>query len=141
MPELNLEVGGRVFSVVCQPGEEAHLKRAAAMLAGEADLLQSQIGRIPENKMLLMAGLMLADKLTEASHALSSAEERIGQLQGKMRDAELQAEEMAAKALEGKAAVDPAEISAAQQEAEEAKALLGEVAAHLEKLADVIEAE
>ena len=62
MPDLEITVGGRNFTVSCQPGEEHFLRGAAAMLDAEAAPLVAQMGRLPEARMLLMAGLMLADK-------------------------------------------------------------------------------
>ncbi len=62
MPDLEIIIGGRPFQVACQPGEEHFLRAAAAMLDTEAQPLVAQMGRLPEPKMLLMAGLMLADK-------------------------------------------------------------------------------
>jgi cell division protein ZapA len=62
MPNLTITVGGRDFEVACQEGEEDFLRSAARMLDTEAAVLVDQIGRMPEGRMLLMAGLMLADK-------------------------------------------------------------------------------
>lgn len=62
MPEVEITIGGRTFEVACQEGEQHFLQSAAKMLDDEARVLTSQIGRIPEARMLLMAGLMLADK-------------------------------------------------------------------------------
>ena len=62
MPELDIMIGGRNFQVACQPGEEHFLRAAAQMLDTEAAPMVGQMGRLPEAKMLLMAGLMLADK-------------------------------------------------------------------------------
>lgn len=62
MPEVEIKIGGRSFDVSCQEGEEHYLHSAAKMLDDEAQALASQIGRLPEARMLLMAGLMLADK-------------------------------------------------------------------------------
>lgn len=62
MPEVSITVGGRSFQVACQPGEEHFLRAAAVALDAEAQPLIAQLGRIPEARMLLMAGLMLADK-------------------------------------------------------------------------------
>ena len=63
MPEVEIHIGGRrSFDVACQEGEEHYLQSAAQMLDGEASTLTEQIGRLPEARMLLMAGLMLADK-------------------------------------------------------------------------------
>ncbi len=62
MTEVKVAIGGREFGVACQEGEEHYLHSAAAMLDTEASALSAQIGRLPESRMLLMAGLMLADK-------------------------------------------------------------------------------
>ena len=61
MPEVTIRIGGRAFDVSCQEGEESYLHAAARMLDDEAQVLSDQIGRMPEARMLLMAGLMLAD--------------------------------------------------------------------------------
>ncbi len=63
MAEVDIEIGGRIFKVACQEGEEAHLRSAAGLLDVEATHLMNAAGRLPEPKMLLMAGLMLADKM------------------------------------------------------------------------------
>ena len=88
MPDVIIQVGGRSFEVACQAGEEHYLKAAAAMLDTEATSLTSQTGRIPEAKMLLMAGLMLADKtaaleerLREAQEATARRDEMLQELQ------------------------------------------------------------
>ncbi len=62
MPEITIVIGGRDFEVACREGEEHFLVSAAAMLDEEARTLHDSIGRVPEPKMLLMSGLMLADR-------------------------------------------------------------------------------
>lgn len=62
MPDVTITIGGRDFQVACQPGEEHFLRAASQMLDAEAEPLVQQMGRLPEARMLLMAGLMLADK-------------------------------------------------------------------------------
>ena len=62
MAEVRISIGGRGFDVACQDGEEGFLRAAAALLDAEATTLVDQVGRLPEARMLLMAGLMLADK-------------------------------------------------------------------------------
>ena len=63
MPDLEITVGDRSFTVACQAGEEALLRAAAQLLDAEANPLQARVGRLPEVRMLLMAGLMLADRM------------------------------------------------------------------------------
>jgi len=87
MPELTIHIGGRSFEVACHEGEEELLQSAAKMLDDEAQALASQIGRLPETRMLLMAGLMLADKtaagqdsIAEMQQKLEAAEKEIADL-------------------------------------------------------------
>ena len=77
MPDLKVSIGGRDFEVACQTGEEHFLKSAAAMLDAEASVLSNQIGRMPESRMLLMAGLMLADKSAGVGEQLRSLEQKL----------------------------------------------------------------
>jgi cell division protein ZapA len=80
MPEVEITVGGRTFPVSCQPGEEPFLISAAQMLDSEASALTGQIGRMPESRMLLMAGLMLADKTAGLEDRLREAEAALVQM-------------------------------------------------------------
>lgn len=77
MPEVTITIGNKDFAVACQEGEEQYLKDAAAMLDREAQGLVSQIGRMPPERMLLMAGLMLADRTAAYQHRAEVAEEKL----------------------------------------------------------------
>ena len=77
MPQVEVTIGGRGFEVACQDGEEPFLVAAAKMLDAEASALSSQIGRVPEARMLLMAGLMLADKTAALEDKLRETEARL----------------------------------------------------------------
>lgn len=79
MARVNVEIGNRPFDVACEPGQEGFLTAAAALLDAEAIELSAQIGRLPEQRMLLMAGLMLADKMATLKLQLAQAEEKLGQ--------------------------------------------------------------
>ncbi len=99
MPEMTIEIGGRTFRIVCQPGEEVQLQRAAKLLAAEADALQDAIGRVPEARMLLMAGLMVADKAVAAAEGMEDADARARQMQDQVRQVEAKAAKLATSAL------------------------------------------
>lgn len=77
MPEIDIHIGGRVFQVACQEGEEHFLQSAASLLDNEAQALAEAMGRVPESRMLLMAGLMLADKTAGLEEELRAAERRL----------------------------------------------------------------
>ncbi|EKE72881.1 MULTISPECIES: cell division protein ZapA [Roseobacteraceae] len=78
MPEVKISIGGREFEVACQAGEEHFLKSAAQLLDNEASVLSSQIGRLPAERMLLMAGLMLADKTAGLEEQMRALEAKLG---------------------------------------------------------------
>ncbi|EEB83165.1 cell division protein ZapA [Roseobacter sp. GAI101] len=84
MPEVIISIGGRQFEVACQEGEESYLHAAAKMLDDEAQILSDQVGRMPEARMLLMAGLLLADKT-------ASVEDQVAEVRAELaeREAEL----------------------------------------------------
>ena len=70
--------------MACQAGEEHYLYAAAKMLDEEAAVLAAQIGRIPEPRMLLMAGLMLADKTAGLQDKLREAEDRLAEKEAEL---------------------------------------------------------
>ena len=88
MPEVNIEIGSRIFQVACQTGEEHFLQSAAKLLDNEAQVLADQIGRMPEARMLLMAGLMLADKTAGLEEELRGAEEKMRQMEHALNNAQ-----------------------------------------------------
>jgi cell division protein ZapA len=98
MPEVNVTIGNRSFALACNEGEEPHLEAAAKLLNAEADTLQAQIGRVTESRMLLMSGLMLADKVKEIEWQARAKDERVKELEGQLRAAEARHASLAASA-------------------------------------------
>ncbi|MTI01598.1 cell division protein ZapA [Roseibium sp. RKSG952] len=84
MPEVTIHIGGRGFEVSCQEGEEVFLQSAAKMLDDEAQVLSDQIGRMPESRMLLMAGLMLADKAAASEDRIKSVESKLAEVEAEL---------------------------------------------------------
>ncbi len=126
MPDIEIEVGGRSFLVGCQEGEEHFLRTAAQMLDTEAQVLLAQTGRIPEARMLLMAGLMLADKTAGAEDQLREARGRLAELEAQV--AQLQARPAPA--------AERVEVPVIPQEVTDT---LAEIAARAEALAGAVD--
>ena len=83
MPDIEVLIGGRPFLVSCQPGEEHFLRSAAGMLDQEAQPLVASMGRLPEVKMLLMAGLMLADRTAAQEDEVRRLREQLAELEAR----------------------------------------------------------
>ena len=91
MTELEISIGGRIFSVACDSEEQEKVKEAAALINEEADSIQSQLGRLPESKMLLLSALMIADRLVDVeteSKAFKEKSEDLVDLKNKNQELE-----------------------------------------------------
>ena len=119
MPELEITIGGKAFQVACQTGEEHFLRSAAQLLDNEAQPLLAQMGRLPEARMLLMAGLMLADKTAALEDELRGLRARVTELEARPTP----------EAQRVEVPVIPAAVNDS----------LAEIAARAEALADAIE--
>lgn len=124
MADVRVSIGGREFDVSCQPGEEHFLRSAAKLLDNEATVLLGQIGRLPEARMLLMAGLMLADKTAGLEDQLRAVEERAALA------------ERVATAARVQAVPDPVQVPVLPASVIDSMA---EIAARAEALADRVE--
>ncbi|MBF9032383.1 cell division protein ZapA [Rhodobacterales bacterium HKCCE3408] len=131
MPEVNVEIGGREFAVACQEGEEPFLQAAAALLDTEANAILEQVGRMPTDRMLLMAGLMLADKTAAMEEELSTKTAALEAAETKLTDRARQIADLQDRAGPDTVAVIPVEL----------RDHLAELAARAEALADELEAE
>jgi cell division protein ZapA len=79
MPEVTIKIGQRPYTVNCPAGEEPQLQMARAALDAEASTLLAHAGRVPEAQMLLMSGLMLADRTLALEEKLKAAEAALAQ--------------------------------------------------------------
>ena len=81
MPEVTIKIGQRPYTVNCPEGEEPQLQKARDALDAEASTLLAQAGRVPEVQMLLMSGLMLADRTLALQEQLRATEAALEQAQ------------------------------------------------------------
>lgn len=125
MPQVEITIGGRVFEVACQDGEEQFLMTAAAMLDTEASALSAQVGRMPESRMLLMAGLLLADRTAGLEDKVRAAESKVAQTQAQLETEQSQSGN-----------VERVEVPVVPQETLEA---LADIAVRAEAIADQVD--
>ncbi|MBB04301.1 cell division protein ZapA [Pseudooceanicola sp.] len=137
MPELEILIGGRAFEVACQEGEEHYLQTAAEMLNIEAQTLIAQTGRIPEARMLLMSGLMLADRTAGVEDRLKLMEDESDGLRAeidRLTTALKRSESLASSAQRVEVPVIPVAVTQTLTTlADQAEALASEVEAKSKK--------
>lgn len=100
MAQVIVTVNDRPYTMQCPDGEEDHLRELAKLLDSEVLRIKSNVGAVGDIRLLVMAGLMVADRLSESVRRIEELE---GQLQGarEARNATAQqAREMEAKFAE-----------------------------------------
>ena len=65
MAQVRLNVGGRAYDLACRDGEEPRLEMLAQMLDSKARDAEQVVGSANEGRQLLLAGLLLADELSD----------------------------------------------------------------------------
>ena len=80
MPEVTVIIGERSFTVACTAGEESQLEACSVKLNAEANVLVAHSGKMQESQMLLMSGLMLADRAISLEEKLKVAKAEIKNL-------------------------------------------------------------
>ncbi|HEY1836342.1 MAG TPA: cell division protein ZapA [Rhizomicrobium sp.] len=106
MPLVNVMVNGRAYSIACDEGEEAHLKELAAHVDAKVGELLESVGQVGDQRLLLMAAVLITDELFEARARLGANEKTVGDLsaQHEQISGELgRSEENAVAALEAAA--------------------------------------
>ena len=73
MPLVNVLVNGRAYTVACDDGEEEHLRELGQYLDKRVRELSATVGQVADSRLLLMAGLVIADELSDA---MAKLEER-----------------------------------------------------------------
>ena len=77
MAHVIVHVSGRPYTMQCPEGEEDHLRELAELLDGEVARVKTSVGNVGDIRMLVMAGLMVADRLSEAIHRIEALEEQL----------------------------------------------------------------
>ena len=126
MPDVTIKIGDRPFTVACPAGEESQLEAASSKLNAEAKVLITHSGRVPESQMLLMSGLMLADRVIALEKKLKVAEVEMSSLRQSIEN----------KAPEIRTVIEEVKVTSVPEELLES---LAELSARAEAAADDLE--
>jgi cell division protein ZapA len=74
MANVVVNIAGRPYTMQCPEGEEDHLKELAKLLDTEVSRIRQSVGAIGDIRQLVMAGLMVADRLSEATRKMEALE-------------------------------------------------------------------
>lgn len=103
MAQVNVTVNNREFTVACEDGEEKHLNDLARYLDKQVQELAQSVGQVGETRLFLLAGLLVADELSEMLAKVDELSDEIERLKAgrhAMVDKAQKAEAIAAEVLE-----------------------------------------
>jgi len=66
MAYVDIQVGGRAYTIACRAGGEDHLRGLAALVDAKAKEASAAVGSVNEARQLLFAALLLADEASAA---------------------------------------------------------------------------
>ena len=66
MGQVTVTLNGRTYSLQCADGEEGRLIQLAGLVKRRADAVVEEFGQVGDDRVLLMAALMIADELLPA---------------------------------------------------------------------------
>ncbi len=72
--QVVVKVNDRPYTMQCDPGEEEHLADLAQLIDTEVSKLKRSFGQVGDTRLLLMAGLVVADKLAGALNRIEDLE-------------------------------------------------------------------
>ena len=75
MAQVNLTVNGRVYRMACEDGEEEHVTQLGARFDGAIDELRGALGEIGDQRLMVMAGILMTDRLDDAERRLARFEQ------------------------------------------------------------------
>jgi cell division protein ZapA len=107
MSEVTILVNGRSYRMACDDGQEEHLEQLGARLDQAIGELREAFGEIGDQRLTVMAAILMTDRLQEAETRLRAVETELKGLRGSERQAAQRsegAEAQLARALDRAAA-------------------------------------
>ena len=77
MAEVDVTVNGCVYRIACKDGEEGHLLHLSEHLNQHATELANTLGNVGEARLMLMAGLLVGDELSDALDKLEELSKQL----------------------------------------------------------------
>jgi cell division protein ZapA len=80
MGQVSVTLNGRTYRLECGEGEEAHLIQLAEYLGTHVETMKFKFGQVGDDRLILMAGLMITDDLWEARRQLDEMKSAMAEL-------------------------------------------------------------
>lgn len=81
MPKVTLSINGRPYDVTCDPGQEEHVAALGREIDERVGKLADIVGQVGDNRLLLMAALLISDELESTRAAANDATFKAGEIE------------------------------------------------------------
>lgn len=85
MSEVTILVNGRSYRMACDDGQEEHLEQLGARLDQAIGELRQSFGEIGDQRLTVMAAILMTDRLQETEERLRASEQELQALRGSER--------------------------------------------------------
>jgi cell division protein ZapA len=104
MGKVQISINGRRYAIACDDGQEAQLEKLSRHFDEHVKRLGESVGQIGDQRLFLMAGLMIADEVNEMRSRLDRAEAELARARDAKGGGSPASARAAAEALNGAAA-------------------------------------
>ncbi len=81
MPSVSVTINGKNYRMACDEGQETHLEMLAGELDGYVNQLKGSFGDIGDQRLTVMAGVMVTDEMLEIKKKLALVEAELARVQ------------------------------------------------------------
>lgn len=75
MAQVSVTINGRIYQIACDDGQEANLTRLANYVDKRVGELVAAVGQVGDDRLLVMASLLVADELSAAATRLDGLDD------------------------------------------------------------------
>ena len=86
MPQVAVQINGKTYRMACDEGQEAHLLDLAQRFDKYINDLRGSFGEIGDQRLTVMAGVMVTDELVEMKHKLRGVEQELAAVRTNFAD-------------------------------------------------------
>ncbi len=86
MAQVTISVMGRAYRMACEDGQEDHLSGLAADFEKIIDELRGSFGEIGDQRLMVMGGILIMDRLRDAEERLERAGHDLRDVRESRRD-------------------------------------------------------
>lgn len=80
MPQVSVSINGKAYRMACDEGEQERLIGLAGKFDAYVEQLKSSFGEIGDQRLTVMAAIMVVDELTEARGRIKGLEAELASL-------------------------------------------------------------